>query len=87
MVSTRDLLSLTLQSPERVGRKDEPLPLRICLRADLYPRVYLPDLTTRARRDAMDSEDFAALDFLVGAIAGVGVGIGGVGVGGCRIVC
>ena len=31
---------------------------------------YLPDLTTRARREAMDSEDFAALDFLVGAIAG-----------------
>ena len=39
----------------------------------------MPDLTTRARREAMDSEDFAALDFLVGAIAeresvsGVGV--------------
>ena len=27
----------------------------------------------------MDSEDFAALDFLVGAIADVGVGVGGVG--------
>ena len=26
-------------------------------------------MTTRARREAMDSEDFAALDFLVGAIA------------------
>ena len=31
----------------------------------------MPDLTTRARREAMDSEDFAALDFLVGAIADV----------------
>ena len=36
----------------------------------------MPDLTTRARREAMDSEDFAALDFLVGAIADVGVGVG-----------
>ena len=26
-------------------------------------------MTTRARREAIDSEDFAALDFLVGAIA------------------
>ena len=29
----------------------------------------MPDLTTSARRDAMDSVDLAALDFLVGAIA------------------
>jgi len=46
-----------------------PLPLRICLRADLYPRVYFPDLTTSASLAAMDSVDLAALDFLVGAIA------------------
>ncbi len=64
---------------ERVSGRDEPLPERICLRADLYPREYLPDLTTRARREAMDSEDFAALDFLVGAIAD-GVSVSGVGV-------
>jgi hypothetical protein len=38
------------------------------LRADLYPRVYFPDLTTSARRDEMDSLDLVALDFLVGAI-------------------
>lgn len=50
-----------------------PLPLRICFKADLYPRVYLPDLTTSARRAAMDSVDFAAFDFLVGAIVIVGV--------------
>ena len=62
---------------ERVGEWDAPLPERICLRADLYPREYLPDLTTRARREAMDSEDFAALDFFVGAIAdSVGIGRG-----------
>jgi len=42
-----------------------PLPLRICFNADLYPRVYFPDLTTSARRAAMDSVDFAAFDFLV----------------------
>ena len=69
-VSTRDLLSITLQSPERACRKMySPLPLRICFNADLYPKVYFPDFTTRARREAMDSVDFAALDFLVGAIA------------------
>lgn len=39
----------------------------------------MPDLTTRARREAMDSEDFAALDFLVGAIA-ERVSVSGVGV-------
>ena len=50
------------------------MPLRICLSADLYPREYLPDLTTSARRDAIDSVDLAALDFLVGAIADVGDG-------------
>lgn len=49
--------------------KSLPLPLRICLRADLYPRVYLPDFTTRASLAAIDSVDLAALDFLVGAIA------------------
>jgi len=32
----------------------------------------LPDLTTRARRAAIDSVDFAAFDFFVGAIAIVG---------------
>ena len=32
----------------------------------------MPDLTTRARRAAIDSVDFAALDFFVGAIAVVG---------------
>jgi hypothetical protein len=32
----------------------------------------LPDLTTRARRAAIDSIDFVALDFFVGAIAIVG---------------
>ena len=46
-----------------------PLPFRICFRADLYPREYFPDLTTRARREDMDSEDLAAFDFLVGAMA------------------
>ena len=57
-----------------------PLLLRICLRADLYPRAYLPDFTTSARRAAMDSVDLEALDFLVGAIAvRVGVGDGGGG--------
>ena len=49
-----------------------PLPLRICFKADLYPKEYLPDLTTRARREAIDSVDFAALDFLVGAITNEG---------------
>ena len=37
----------------------------------------MPDLTTRAKREAMDSEDFAALDFLVGAIADEGGDVGG----------
>ena len=32
----------------------------------------MPDLTTSARRAAIDSVDFAALDFFVGAIAIVG---------------
>ena len=39
----------------------------------------MPDLTTRAKREAMDAEDFAALDFLVGAIAGGEAGDVGVG--------
>ena len=39
----------------------------------------MPDLTTRAKREAMDSEDFAALDFLVGAIGGGEAGNVGVG--------
>ena len=34
-------------------------------------------MTTRARREAMDSEDFAALEFLVGAIADEGGDVGG----------
>ena len=42
-----------------------PLQLRICFKADLYPRVYLPDLTTSVRRAPMDSVDYAAFDFLV----------------------
>ena len=45
-----------------------PLPFRICFRADLYPRKYFPDLTTRARREEMDSDDLVAFDFLVGAM-------------------
>lgn len=55
--------------------KGSPLPLRICLRADLYPREYLPDLTTSARRDAIDSVDLVALDFLEGAMAGTAVSL------------
>jgi len=39
----------------------------------LYPRVYFPDLTTRASLAEIDSEDLAALDFFVGAML-VGVG-------------
>jgi hypothetical protein len=49
-----------------------PFPDRICFKADLYPNVYFPDLTTSANRAAIDSVDFAALDFLVGAIFGGG---------------
>jgi hypothetical protein len=62
----------------------------------LYPRVYFPDLTTRASLAEMDSVDLVAFDFLVGAIAAVGVGEGLVdtydvkqpnfGISGC-IVC
>jgi hypothetical protein len=54
---------------------DKPLPLRIriCLRADLYPRVYMPDLTTSARRAVIDSVDFAALDLFMD----IGVKLGG----------
>jgi hypothetical protein len=37
----------------------------------------LPDLTTRASLEAIDSVFLVALDFLVGAIAAVGVGEGG----------
>lgn len=72
-VSTEDLLGITLQSPGcNAWGKCLPLPLRICLSADLYPSVYLPDLTTSARRAAMDSVDFAAFDFFVGAMESVG---------------
>lgn len=46
---------------------NRPLPFLICFKALLYPSVYFPDLTTSARRAAMDSVDFACLDFL-GAI-------------------
>ena len=35
----------------------------------MYPRVYFPDLTTRASLAEIDSVDLAALDFLVGAMA------------------
>jgi hypothetical protein len=68
----KDLLSFRLQSHADGNLEDLPLPLRICLRADLKPKLYLPDLTTRARRAAIDSVDFAALDFFVGAIVIVG---------------
>ena len=34
----------------------------------MYPREYFPDLTTRVRREEIDSEDLAALDFFVGAM-------------------
>src|SRR5271170_2385796 len=72
-VSTEDLLGITLQSPGcNAWRKCLPLPLRICLSADLYPSVYLPDLTTSARRAAMDSVDLVAFDFFVGAMESVG---------------
>jgi hypothetical protein len=59
-----------------------PLLLRICFNALLYPSVYLPDLTTSARRAAIDSVDLADFDFLVGAIGAnekieLGVGLGG----------
>ena len=65
-----NLLSLKLQSPrDEFDEKCSPLPLRICFRADLYPRVYFPDLTTRASLAEIDSVDLAALDFLVGAMA------------------
>ena len=52
--------------------KRSPLPLRICLSADLYPREYFPDFTTRASLAEIDSVDLAALDFFVGAIMVVG---------------
>ena len=65
-----NLLSLKLQSPrDEFDKKCSPLPFRICFRADLYPRVYFPDLTTRASLAAIDSLDLAAFDFFVGAIA------------------
>ena len=38
------------------------LPDRSVLRVDLYPRVYLPDFITSARRELMDSA--AAFAFL-----------------------
>jgi hypothetical protein len=55
--------------PVERDKESVPLPFRICFRADLYPRKYFPDLTTRARREEIDSEDLVAFDFLVGAIA------------------
>lgn len=68
MVSQRDLLSLTLQSPrERATEFNSPSPFLICFKADLYPKEYFPDLTTRAKREAMDSVVFANF-FLLGAI-------------------
>jgi len=39
-------------------------PPRSCLRQDLYPRVYLPDFMTRARREFIDSAVF--FDFFGG---------------------
>jgi hypothetical protein len=51
--------------PKGPSQLSAPVPRR-------KPRLYLPDLTTRARRAAIDSVDFAALDFFVGAIAIVG---------------
>jgi len=48
------------------------LPLRICLSADLYPRVYFPDLTTSPSLAEIDSVDLVALDFFVGAMVAVG---------------
>lgn len=41
-------------------------PERRVLRVDLYPRTYLPDFITSARRELMDSEP-VFLTFLVGA--------------------
>ena len=65
-----NLLSLKLQSPrDEFFKKSSPLPLRICFRADLYPREYFPDLTTSASLAEIDSADLAALDFFVGAMA------------------
>jgi hypothetical protein len=69
----RDLLSLGFSGPKHEAngfeeKCDSPLPERICLSADLYPSVYFPDLTTSAKRAAIDSIDLVALDFLVGAI-------------------
>jgi hypothetical protein len=64
-----NLLSLKLQSPrDEFEKKCSPLPFRICFRADLYPRVYFPDLTTRASLAEIDSVDLVALDFFVGAM-------------------
>ena len=45
----------------------------MCFNADLYPSVYFPDFTTRANRDAMDSEDLEAFDFFEGAMLIVGI--------------
>jgi len=68
----RDLLSLGFSGPKHeangLKKRYSPLPERICLSADLYPSVYFPDLTTSAKRAAIDSTDLVALDFLVGAI-------------------
>lgn len=60
--------SASRSSPRETSNECSPFPLRICLRADLYPRVYFPDFTTSASLAEMDSEDFAAFDFFVGAI-------------------
>ena len=68
--SVQGTFSASRSSPrgKEAGEITAPLPFRICLRADLYPREYFPDLTTRARREEMDSDDLVAFDFLVGAM-------------------
>ncbi|KAJ6562980.1 hypothetical protein B0H10DRAFT_2116213 [Mycena sp. CBHHK59/15] len=44
--SGQGTLGASRSSPRENSGKCSPLPLRICLSADLYARVYLPDLTT-----------------------------------------
>ena len=70
MISPRETFSASSSSPRETSffEKCSPLPLRICFRADLYPRVYFPDLTTSASLAVIDSDDLAALDFFVGAM-------------------
>jgi hypothetical protein len=65
-MSVQRTFSASRSSPKGQMLEDcLPLPLRICFSADLYPSVYFPDLTTSARRAAMDSVDLAAFDFFV----------------------